>query len=776
VDSVAEQCVGYGGADLKALCTEASLRAIRRKYPQIYSSDRKLLIDVNSIRIRKSDFHDAMQAIVPSSHRSSLVVGKPLTTRLTHLLDDQLSVALTTQRSLFPLDACNKSNQANDDSVPFDFDFLDMDEEEEEKKKNTMEVEEKETEKKLPTPNSMEMENATEGEKSSVSESPLPTGPSVKPSTSPTTTTAVETTSVQSSTEVTTVPCSTSSPSSPSSSSLEKTVKRRVPKPLTAMPFRPRMLVHGPGGRGQSLIGSALLHELEEYPMYSLDLPSIYGDASSKNAEETLVRLFKECQRNSPSLLYWPHIDIWWETAYDSLQTTLLLLLDSLSPDEPVFLLATSDAPLEDLPAPLRDGVFHSGVSSNVLVSNPSELARRKYFETGFVRDLKASRPSPPQPKALSAPELPLAPVVSKKKKTKKKRKLNENGEYEEGETEEEEGDEEEELSPEQKQAIREREDACLTKLRMFIRGLLNSLSRQFPLFAEPVDVVEVPDYYDVILQPIAVSDMQTKNNTHKYLCIRDLLTDVDLLVSNAKEYNLPDTATGRNILNNVYHFQDTVLNAVSLFNAPLAKECEVIAKKRVLEQASQKYEKERGEEEKEEEGEEEEKEKNASAAHGTPEPRRRGTRHSARLSPSMQIERENEKFEALGASAVESSSQNMEMEPVERGEGEDKKVDRENERESGKEEEEVSSANSSEREREREAARILKEYWSREVVLDLSEVDRLCSLLVSKTANKSVNEIEMVTFRLFRCIASHQNEWDKTALLEEMNQIISCL
>lgn len=33
---LAASCVGYCGADLKALCTEAAIRAFRRKYPQVY--------------------------------------------------------------------------------------------------------------------------------------------------------------------------------------------------------------------------------------------------------------------------------------------------------------------------------------------------------------------------------------------------------------------------------------------------------------------------------------------------------------------------------------------------------------------------------------------------------------------------------------------------------------------------------------------------------------------------------------------------------------------
>ncbi|KAG5846369.1 hypothetical protein ANANG_G00114190 [Anguilla anguilla] len=46
---LAEKCVGYCGADIKALCTEAALVALRRRYPQIYGSSRKLRLDVESI-------------------------------------------------------------------------------------------------------------------------------------------------------------------------------------------------------------------------------------------------------------------------------------------------------------------------------------------------------------------------------------------------------------------------------------------------------------------------------------------------------------------------------------------------------------------------------------------------------------------------------------------------------------------------------------------------------------------------------------------------------
>jgi SpoVK/Ycf46/Vps4 family AAA+-type ATPase len=55
----------------QALCTEASLHALRRRYPQIYDSDEKLLIDPRTIAVERGDFESALSAITPASHRSA---------------------------------------------------------------------------------------------------------------------------------------------------------------------------------------------------------------------------------------------------------------------------------------------------------------------------------------------------------------------------------------------------------------------------------------------------------------------------------------------------------------------------------------------------------------------------------------------------------------------------------------------------------------------------------------------------------------------------------
>lgn len=60
----------------------------------------------------------------------------------------------------------------------------------------------------------------------------------------------------------------------------------------------------------------------------------------------------------------------------------------------------------------------------------------------------------------------------------------------------------------------------------------------------EPLFVCQVSDYLEVIRQPMDLSTVMTKIDTHKYLTAKDFLMDIDLICSNALEYN-PDKDPG---------------------------------------------------------------------------------------------------------------------------------------------------------------------------------------------------------------------------------------
>lgn len=89
-DSLARQTKGYGGADLRALCTEAALNSIQRTYPQIYSSTDKLIVDPAKVSIHATDFTIVIKKIIPSSQRSASSAAAPLPPSIEPLLGQQL--------------------------------------------------------------------------------------------------------------------------------------------------------------------------------------------------------------------------------------------------------------------------------------------------------------------------------------------------------------------------------------------------------------------------------------------------------------------------------------------------------------------------------------------------------------------------------------------------------------------------------------------------------------------------------------------------------------
>jgi SpoVK/Ycf46/Vps4 family AAA+-type ATPase len=90
-DQLAALTKGYGGADLRSLCTEAALNAVQGTFPQIYSSNKKLLIDPSQIRVKAKDFMISVNKIVPSSERSAASGASPLKPNVEPLLRDALA-------------------------------------------------------------------------------------------------------------------------------------------------------------------------------------------------------------------------------------------------------------------------------------------------------------------------------------------------------------------------------------------------------------------------------------------------------------------------------------------------------------------------------------------------------------------------------------------------------------------------------------------------------------------------------------------------------------
>ena len=108
---------GFCGADLKSLCQEAFLSALRRRYPQIYDSRQKYKIDPRSLHLSRGDFYTALHRIVPACNRGCQhPVGRPLDMHLIPLLSDPLERCFNQLNELFFKRTLNKSNAS---AIPF---------------------------------------------------------------------------------------------------------------------------------------------------------------------------------------------------------------------------------------------------------------------------------------------------------------------------------------------------------------------------------------------------------------------------------------------------------------------------------------------------------------------------------------------------------------------------------------------------------------------------------------------------------------------------------
>ncbi|XP_041952498.1 ATPase family AAA domain-containing protein 2B isoform X3 [Alosa sapidissima] len=453
VEELAETCVGYCGADLRALCTEAALAALRRRYPQIYGSSatgRRYQLDVGSIVLGPGDFGRALRAIVPAGQRALAPPGRALPSLLRPLLEGGLQTALGGLLRVFP--HAERHTHANSDNQFLEEDFY-----------------------------SDEEDTAAPSIYDVLTASPKKHQPPHKPFLHFTTSAYIQ-----------------------------------------PMSYRPRLLLAGPVGSGQSThLAPALLHRLEELSTHRLDLPTLYS-TSTKTPEESCAQVFREARRSVPSVIYMPHVSEWWEAISDTVRSTFLTLLQDIPSLSPILILATADCPYTHLPEGVKS-IFSRARGEVVCVSPARDEERRKFF--GDLILVQAAQAPPCRRN--TAVGVPAVEVL---------------------ELEEVEGPRQ--LSTEERRRLEEQEENTLRELRLFLRDVTRRLAtdKRFLIFSKPVDIEEVADYLEVIRQPMDLSTIMTKIDTHKFLVAKDFLSDVDLICSNALEYN-PDKDPGDKII-----------------------------------------------------------------------------------------------------------------------------------------------------------------------------------------------------------------------------------
>uniref|UniRef100_A0A9J7XUB5 ATPase family AAA domain-containing protein 2 n=1 Tax=Cyprinus carpio carpio TaxID=630221 RepID=A0A9J7XUB5_CYPCA len=451
LEELADKCVGYCGADIKAVCSEAALCALRRRYPQIYASSQKLLLDVESISVSGRDFLSAMRKIVPASRRAVASPAKALTPVIEPLLSSALNNTMEMLQRLFP------------------------------------HVEQVHNEHEL-TSKEFKMFNSETCSTCCIF--------------------VVVLTCLSCHALLHFFHC--------------MNCRSALHQPTS---FRPRLLLCGTSGSGQtSHLAPAILHALEKFTVYTLDVAVLYG-VSSATPEEACAQVFCEARRTAPSILYVPHIQRWWDTVSSTLKATFISLLQDIPSFCPCLLLATCSFPHHTL---YPEDLFHVEYGEVFNVPLPSREERLRFFEDLILNQAAKA----PASKREALEVLPAAPPLPPRQ-----------------------------ISEQELQKLEEQEEDTLRELRLFLRDVTNRLAqdKRFKAFTKPVDTEEVPDYTTVIKQPMDLSTVLSKIDLHKYQTVAAYLQDVDLIWQNALEYNPDRDPSDRLIRHRACALKDTV-------------------------------------------------------------------------------------------------------------------------------------------------------------------------------------------------------------------------
>lgn len=545
LSELAEQTVGYCGADIKALCAEAALCSLRRVYPQVYASENKLLINLDKVVVARGDFVKASKKITPASHRAVSSFASPLPRAVKRLLEGSLKSVLRDVARHFPLfpldrasidDATTAGNETEDSAGSID----------EDEDEDDMDI------YAIANHADCDVCHGDEGELLCCDACPGAFHRSCLATDQPENA-LTEMQGKKSGNSLWFCPECLESNIEGVEKAVQRTQKKRIHSIASLHLPRhsgfPRVLVSGQPGMGQQYIGPALLHSLEGLTHFSLDYPSLVADSNSHFPEEALIQRLTEAQKCLPCVLYLPQAELWWRNTSESMHLTLKMMLMNLQvrANLPILFLACTasssrdDQSLpEDLLALFKEDPSVSLTSIVMELDEPAQAARRAHFEQVF--DSLATPPTVPSKRRTKDEKLevlplaPLPPVQS-------------------------------ELSPEEQHKRKERDLHFLRELRIFLSQVLDYCYSQklYTPFYVPVDPEAVPNYYLIVKNPMDLSTMRDKLNDEDYTCFEQFMDDIQLIVRNANVFN-PKRSRTRHIAHAAGTMKDNILSYAHRF------------------------------------------------------------------------------------------------------------------------------------------------------------------------------------------------------------------
>jgi len=503
---IVDSTVGYCGADIKAFCAEAALVALRRSYPQIYNSSYRLSLDPARLALTKGDFAVALKKVVPASHRSTSTQARPLDSFTSELLSLSLKQIEKMLENIFPL--IKPTTNIQTPGVVVD---------------RRVEIAED---------SESWIASLTDVQDFTVLQEAVHGINLLQPYQS-----------------------AFSLGTTAGRDSLTTTAMYH-PSSIT---FRPKLMITGKKGMGQSELGSATLLLLESFPTFSLDYPSLVSDIYSHSPEQSLVIRVQEAIRAAPSVLYLPDTTSWWRSASESLRMALIATIDSSPINLPVIWVSTLVID-EDIEALMHAETQQDNDSIDLQedkrllhvlswLSNGSNQSISSIRERPGVVNIELSKDAEREGFfSTFFDALPLLPakIYAAKKKvlTSSTQSLVKSNDLPSATTKPRMTRSMTKAPTEVKAEVDpvndERDKQAFRELRNFFRASLSELHKEKKclIFWRPVDPSAVPDYYDIITSPMDLETMRMKVDDKMYPTLRHFLRDIEQIAFNAREYN----------------------------------------------------------------------------------------------------------------------------------------------------------------------------------------------------------------------------------------------
>ena len=553
---IVESTAGYCGADIKALCNESAIVALRRTYPQVYPSSFRLALDLSKLKLGKGDFAAALNKVIPSSRRSASpnVNAKPLDAITAPLLGPMLTSINSKLNNIFPVAEVS----ANKEHAGHMLSSL--------SKSSMKEIE------YIPEDSEQWIAALTDMQDADTL-SMFVESPSVSK------TNNFHSTQVGSQVAAVTSIWNASSITS-----------------------RPRLMIAGEKNMGQIELAMATLQQVESLSAFSIEITSLLSDIYCSLPEQSLVNRIQEAYRQAPSVIFLPDILSWWKCANETMRITLLSIIENIPATLPVLWLTTVAVDRDSLSEYEDDKrlqtllQFYAGDNSSIQsngvptgpcvveVTAPNDASRAVFFDQFFSSlyqlpaTIYGARKSILMSRIQSvAVETAAAKEVTEKSKNTKGDK-----------NEEEENDDTFHLNIPQDPLDVERDQQCQREIRTFLRASLSELHKEkrCNAFSKPVDPEMVPDYYDIIKCPMDLETMRMKVDEHMYPTLGHFLRDIEQIAFNAREYNpmtLKDQR-GRYIVHSANSMRDIVESHAYNFKKEvgydLFKRCDEIARR----------------------------------------------------------------------------------------------------------------------------------------------------------------------------------------------------